>query len=289
MKYAKDIPSSAQMLEIAREGAYTVNGRIFPLPRTHDQLRQARYCSPAEAERLAGPEFLPGSGKPGPGRMGLAALDSLRAARALHEKYPDSEKGVLVLNFAHPHRPGGSFRENPGTQEEQLCHYTTLVASLETPSAAPFYESNRAAKNPAQTHAMVLSPHVMVLRDKLENLTEKPFPISVLTVSAPMANKMEPEALPELPGLILTRVRAMVRFAIAKGYRHLVLGAWGCGNFGNDPALVAASFHRALTEPFADGTTAGDHLEEVVFGIPSGAAPNPRRQAFAQVFPEIPL
>ncbi|WP_295606963.1 TIGR02452 family protein [uncultured Lamprocystis sp.] len=28
----------------------------------------------------------------------------------------------------------------------------------------------------------------------------------------------------------------------------MVLGAWGCGTYGNDPARIAAIFHEALQE-----------------------------------------
>lgn len=43
----------------------------------------------------------------------------------------------------------------------------------------------------------------------------------------------------------------MLAIARTHGYRALVLGAWCCGAFGNDPERTARDFHGALTGPFA--------------------------------------
>jgi uncharacterized protein (TIGR02452 family) len=45
-----------------------------------------------------------------------------------------------------------------------------------------------------------------------------------------------------------TRIRRVLAIARAFGYTGLVLGAWGCGTYGNDPARIAAIFHEALKE-----------------------------------------
>ena len=42
------------------------------------------------------------------------------------------------------------------------------------------------------------------------------------------------------------RVRAVLHAAHAAGCRSLVLGAWGCGVFANDPTIIAALFVEAL-------------------------------------------
>ena len=38
--------------------------------------------------------------------------------------------------------------------------------------------------------------------------------------------------------------------AIAHAYNHSVLGAWGCGAFGNDKSRTAKDFRRALEKDF---------------------------------------
>ena len=77
-----------------------------------------------------------------------------------------------------------------------------------------------------------------------------------MTVSAPIASRMEVSELPDLENILNRRIHSMLRAAAAEGYTRLVLGAWGCGNFGNDPELVARLFHDNLTGIFEEVTMA---------------------------------
>jgi uncharacterized protein (TIGR02452 family) len=56
----------------------------------------------------------------------------------------------------------------------------------------------------------------------------------------------------------IDRVRDSAR---SYGYTALVLGAWGCGAFGNDPHAIAGFFKEALTSTFAES------FSDVVFAI----------------------
>lgn len=56
---------------------------------------------------------------------------------------------------------------------------------------------------------------------------------------------------PRSGDLLAARIRRVLAIAHAYRYDTLVLGAWGCGAFGNDPRRTAADFHRALNGPFA--------------------------------------
>lgn len=46
---------------------------------------------------------------------------------------------------------------------------------------------------------------------------------------------------------MMARIDKLLAIAVVHGYRRLVLGAWGCGVFGNDPDEVANWFARQLT------------------------------------------
>ena len=163
---------------------------------------------------------------------------------------------VAVLNFANPHRPGGGIRSRPGPQEEHLCVKTTVLCSLETEEAWPFYQTNLDCGTQAQTDTILFSPNTMVIRNPDLSLREDPFPVAVMTVSAPIASRMEQEELPNLENILRFRIRGMLWAAAVEGYTRLVLGAWGCGNFGNDPELVAKLFHEALQGCFEEVTMA---------------------------------
>ncbi|MDR1183521.1 MAG: TIGR02452 family protein, partial [Coriobacteriales bacterium] len=61
------------------------------------------------------------------------------------------------------------------------------------------------------------------------------------------------------------------------GASDIVLGAYGCGVFKNDPNCVAEQFHAALISQCQ-----GAHFQHVLFAIPNQHSPN--HQAFAQRF-----
>lgn len=72
----------------------------------------------------------------------------------------------------------------------------------------------------------------------------------------------------------------MLETAAECGYRRIVLGAWGCGVFRNDPAAVAGAFHALLT---GDGRFAG-HFEHVVFAVLDRTAAASTLGAFRSTF-----
>lgn len=44
------------------------------------------------------------------------------------------------------------------------------------------------------------------------------------------------------------RIRIMLRIATKNGHTNLVLGAWGCGAFGNKPEDVSSYFKKVLID-----------------------------------------
>jgi uncharacterized protein (TIGR02452 family) len=80
------------------------------------------------------------------------------------------------------------------------------------------------------------------------------------------------------------RAERVLEVAVAEGYRRLVLGAWGCGVFRNDPARVAQAF-AGLLVPGGRFHTA---VEEAVFAVLDRTSDSPTRAAFAAAFPDPP-
>ena len=70
-----------------------------------------------------------------------------------------------------------------------------------------------------------------------------------------------PSRAAEVGRVMAERVARALAIAAAHGHLRLVLGAWGCGVFGNDPKGVAAAFAREL-----GGAYAGV-FDEVVFAV----------------------
>jgi uncharacterized protein (TIGR02452 family) len=117
-----------------------------------------------------------------------------------------------------------------------------------------------------------------VFRDDKGRLLSAPYPVSFLVSAAPNRSaiaRQQPGSLPEIRTTLARRAARVLRVAAAYRHRELILGAWGCGVFGNDPAEVAEAFARALT--------AGPWFDRVVFAVlDRGGA---TREAFAARFP----
>lgn len=218
-----------------------------------------------------------GPARPGSGRIEVTDESTLGAARRLVGTARDP---VACLNFASARKPGGGYRSGAQAQEESLARSSALAACL---AAAPeFYEHHNAVRDPRYSDRVIYSPGVPVFRDDGGALLHRPYRVAFLTAAAPNASAMtDPEQLAEVPSILSHRAARVLSIARRHGHRRLVLGAWGCGVFGNDPSTVAGVFAGLLLGggPFADG------FDHVVFAI-MDSDPLPAaafRMAFAPV------
>jgi uncharacterized protein (TIGR02452 family) len=176
----------------------------------------------------------------------------------------DSEQPVAALNFASAKNAGGGFLNGSQAQEESLARSSALYASLLT--AEEFYLRHRASRSMLYTDAMILSPACPIFRDDEGALLQTPHAASFITSAAPNAGAAGDNArheLPLIPETLQRRAECVLALAASEGYRQLVLGAWGCGVFRNDPAVVAQSFALHLR---ADGPWV-NRFDRVVFSI----------------------
>ena len=157
---------------------------------------------------------------------------------------------ALVMNFASPVHPGGGYLEGSGAQEECLCRESSLYESLVSPAARPMYEINRRVRDPMESDAMILSPHVEVFRlgrDRDYAFRCPSVKTAVLSVPAPnLLGKAHGQPRALIRETVCRRIRNVLACAAFYGYSSLTLGAWGCGIFGHDPADMAASFDQVL-------------------------------------------
>jgi uncharacterized protein (TIGR02452 family) len=205
---------------------------------------------------------------------------SLEAARRLTAAAPDP---VAVLNFASARNPGGGYLRGAQAQEEALCRGSALYTCLLR--APGYYAAHRADRSPFYTDRVIHSPAVPVYRDDRGRLLEEPYAVGFLTSPAPNAGvitRQNPADAARIPAVLASRASRVLEVAAAEGYRRLVLGAWGCGVFRNDPAEVARSFRTHLT----DGGRFAGRFERVVFGVLDRHDDSPTRLAFAAAFPD---
>lgn len=161
----------------------------------------------------------------------------------------------LALNFANGLYPGGGFLSGARAQEEYLCRSSALYLTLE---GDPMYAAHAQRPTPDSSDWTILSPDVPVFRDDAGATLSEPWLLSFVSCAAPVATKV---GQPLSGDLLQQRIHRVLRVAEAYEYTSLVIGAWGCGAFGNDPYRTAKDFKTALETEFAGA------FEHVVFAI----------------------
>uniref|UniRef100_A0A0G4HP38 Microbial-type PARG catalytic domain-containing protein n=1 Tax=Chromera velia CCMP2878 TaxID=1169474 RepID=A0A0G4HP38_9ALVE len=195
----------------------------------------------------------------------------------------------LVLNFASAKNPGGGFLNGSLAQEESLALCSGLYFCIKD---SGMHAHNAAIKpnDGVYSHLMVYSPKVPVLRDdQTLELLDSPFQVSFLTAPAVNAGHARKHGYSEsqILEIMEDRMGRVLAIAAAKGHRHLVLGAWGCGVFGNSPEDIAALFRAALSGRFRGV------FETIVFAVLSRNEKDGSHSTFSKGFPdaktELPL
>ena len=172
---------------------------------------------------------------------------------------------VLCLNFASAKNPGGGFLNGSQAQEESLARATGLYPCIS--QMMEMYEKNRNYSSCLYLDDMIYSPQVPVIRDDNDQLLDKPFLISILTVPAVNAGAVKKngkkQEINKIESTMLRRTEKLLSVAAINNYKVFVLGAWGCGVFKNNPDDVARYFHHHLLEnPKFNGL-----FEKVVFAV----------------------
>jgi uncharacterized protein (TIGR02452 family) len=118
-------------------------------------------------------------------------------------------------------------------------------------------------------------------------LLECPILASVITAPAPNAGAVmqnEPQNVGDVEPALRRRAKLVLRVAQAHGIESLVLGAWGCGVFRNDPKLVAGVFAELLE----DMNQFGMAFRKIVFAVFNRTDGQKTFQAFQQAFSQRP-
>lgn len=205
-----------------------------------------------------------------------------------------AEKKIAVLNFASATNPGGGVENGSSAQEESLCRCSTLFPVLEQHRLRnDFYEPHKKARNPLNNDDIIYSPEIVIIK------TDEDYPermdmedwcvVDVITCAAPNLRKRpnnysngrdvpQPKVTPEeLYDLHYSRAEHILNVAAGNGVEVLILGAFGCGAFENDPNIVARAYYDVLKE------YAG-YFDVIEFAVYSNAFELKNFKAFEEVF-----
>ena len=115
---------------------------------------------------------------------------------------------------------------------------------------------------------VMVSPYVEVIKDASSDTLSEPFPISVMSCAAPMIRMgLEDMTQQEYRDMLTKRIQGILLVAASLNYRHLILGAFGCGVYGNDAAVVSDLFYKAVQEFSCSGRKSEQLFDSIDFAV----------------------
>ncbi|MFT4533772.1 MAG: hypothetical protein ACJA1A_000347 [Saprospiraceae bacterium] len=111
---------------------------------------------------------------------------------------------------------------------------------------------------------MIYTPETPIF--KKENGENMDVLICASVITAPAVNAgvvihREPARMGEIEKVMKRRISKVLAISHSNNHRILVLGAWGCGVFRNDPIDMARYFREVLEDDFKNV------IEEIVFAV----------------------
>ena len=245
-----------ETVEISRQGRYRAGGRAVVLAAG----RPARLWTAEELDELVRDTAIPAEGPFAALEVrGEGTVDAIFRLAGGETLCPE----IGVLNFASAKNPGGGFLNGSVAQEECLAFCSSLYHTQTTGQGPRYYEINRANRDPVYTDTMLIGD-VAFFRAGDYALTECPVTCPVIT--APAVNMgiviRNGDDTGRAQEVMKGRMRKILALFAKWGCARLILGAYGCGVFRNDPEDVSRFWQELLEE---EGW--GRLFEQVTFSI----------------------
>lgn len=180
--------------------------------------------------------------------VSIINTDSVSAA-VEYSKYGKT----CILNMASYKRPGGGVHNGARAQEECLFRCSNLIHVV--PNS--FY--------PLEENEALYTKDAIFFKDKDYDYME-PITCDVVTIAAINLNenaKYDPvQNVTDYRKLTKDKIRLMISLAAQNGVKNLILGAWGCGVFKNDPKTMSQYFSEVLV-----GEGYSVDFDNIVFAI----------------------
>jgi uncharacterized protein (TIGR02452 family) len=225
-------------------GHYMHSRNAPPVPITY-RFKSVRFIKPCVVTRKTKIEF----------------LDLTSDKAALHCLDTGSQN-VVIMNFANRFRPGGGYLTGAMAQEEDLCRLCPQLWSSLNKFQYPFEQDD-----------ILVTPNVIISRDSDANYeilpVNKQRTVGFVSVAAQdlKREQFDKECVQRTLQNMFSAVEKCV-----PDTDTLILGAWGCGAFGNDPNIMSFVMNEAVL-------IYGGYFKRIVFSIP----PGPNYDAFNKV------
>lgn len=162
---------------------------------------------------------------------------------------------TCVLNMASARRPGGGVENGASAQEECLFRCSNLWTSIDK----SFY--------PLKIDECLYTKDAIFFKDKDYNHIY-PITSDVMTIAAFNLNEVghffgkRDELNKSIDVNTKDKIRLMVSIPAKNGVKNLILGAWGCGVYKNDPTKISNYFREVLVDEGYSSL-----YDKVIFGV----------------------
>jgi len=154
----------------------------------------------------------------------------------------------VVINFANEDKPGGGVKSGATAQEEEICRKTGLFCSLDPEENEHLKQQMTGGKYKIPEFGCIYSNHVPVIREA-ENFEWKEEVTKLAFISSAAYHPGNKPKQSEIYLMSMTvKIKTQIKCAIMNHHNAIVLGAFGCGAFGNDPGFIAQLYKEQLEE-----------------------------------------
>lgn len=160
----------------------------------------------------------------------------------------DRNGKTAVLNFASYKHPGGGFLSGAMAQEEALCHTSTLYPVLSAFDDSYYAENRKDTNRGLYRDRALYSKDILFIKD----FKEKAYKADVITCASPNNSFSVDTPLLDTPSVkeneiaVRNRIGFVRDICLNEKVDNVILGAWGCGVFAQDPVYVATEFRKAF-------------------------------------------
>lgn len=156
-------------------------------------------------------------------------------------QFKQNGSNPVVLNMASTIRPGGGYKTGAGAQEESLFRRSCLYLCLKE----EFY--------PLDLNSGIYTPNAIIISEseaKLYNYLPNPEYISFISFPALNLNNPDNSKIKQsdIDSLTYDKIDAIFKIALLNKHDTIILSAFGCGAFGNDPTNVANIFKQVIVD-----------------------------------------
>ncbi len=185
---------------------------------------------------------------------------SMTTIECILENYEQDRK-IVALNFANAMFAGGGYVLGGNAQEESLCRASMLYYTIRTQKE--YYSKNRLHLLPDYTDTMIYSHNVPIIRNDSGELLTEIYKCDFITspaVNRTFAKFMFSEK--KITATMKRRIEKIIALAVSHNPGIIVLGAFGCGVFGNKRKTVFGIFEEVINNYVPDNI-------KVIFAVPS--------------------